>query len=120
MKAQVNFDSLGGGGRETKVMTGHISSGVSATITTVDDVTGEAFEPKIIYVDCIYSNSSRMVCVYNKERSTTTYSRILGTTLTTLPIPRTNDYAGLDTVSSTGFTLWRNSDFTDFYFIAEG
>ena len=109
--------SSGGG---TKCASGYYASSVPSTITTVDDTTGVAFEPKKISLVCEYNGSKTMACVYDATQSSTTYVRYYNNTRSTLPIPRTASNDGLDTVTSTGFTLYGNSVFTYCYYIAEG
>ncbi len=107
-----------GGG--TKCSSGYIATNVPSTITTKDNTTGETFEPKFIIITTYYANSSYMDCIYDKDISTTSYIRRQNNAEISLPIPRTENYGGIDNITETGFTLHAYGDMTKFYYTAIG
>lgn len=103
---------VGGGG--SKCASGYYASNVPETITT-------GFKPKKIICTFKYAGAHTMACIYDEDNiGSTSYIRRYDAAQTSYNLPQTGNYAGLHDVTSTGFSLNTNTDFTEFYYIAEG
>lgn len=112
------MEAQAAGGGNTKIARGFIASSVPTSITTVDEATGVAFEPKKLTWITVYGGNDTMGGCYDADNSQNTYERYF-TGKTTVTLPQTT-YTGLKQITSTGFELHDVSNFTSFYYVAEG
>ena len=108
----------GNGGGGAKIARGFIASSVPTSITTVDEGTGVAFKPKKLTWITIYGGNDTMGGYYDADNSQNTYERYF-TSKITITLPQST-YTGLKQITSTGFELYDVSNFTSFYYVAEG
>lgn len=98
MKAQVNFDSLGGGVLEAD----NFDNSASGSSYSVD----VGFPIKKLVVTELNSNNSSVVCIYDSDIDTTTYLRQYpnSSSVDTIPL-NSSSYTGLYSVVGSVFTL---------------
>ena len=110
-----DYGEIGG---SAKIARGFIASSVPTSITTTDEATGVAFEPKKLTWITIYGGNDTMGGYYDADNSQNTYERYF-TSKITITLPQTS-YTGLKQITSTGFELYDTSNFASFYYVAEG